>query len=167
MLDRHQLPGEGTMSDTTSDTNLYVPGLSGLYRSLVPYGYPVIRFGAGAILIYHGWAKLFLGFAPFVAEHILTPMGFPAPLAWTYFLGILECLGGAAIAIGLFTRPIALMLTVEMAIITFGWAWQFGYFFTNKGGGYEYPLLMLIVFAGILMRGSDRCSIDRMVGREF
>jgi putative oxidoreductase len=155
------------MSDTTAGPPLYFPGLSQVYSGLAPYGYPVMRFSAGAIIVYHGWAKLFGGFAPFVAEKVLAPMGFPAPYAWTYFLGILECVGAAMVAVGLFTRPLAAMLTIEMAVIVYK-LFPNGYFFTMpNGGGWEYPAVLFGLFLGIAMRGSDRCSIDRMIGREF
>ncbi len=99
-----------------------------------------------------------------VADHVVAVLGLPLPLAWAYFLGILEFFGGIALAIGFLTRPIALMLTVEFVVITC-WSWPNGYFFSK--GGYEYPLLLLIVYAAIFFRGSGRCSIDRMIGKEF
>ena len=155
------------MSDATANARLYFPGFSSFYEWLAPYGYPVMRFATGGIIVYHGWAKLFGGFAPFVAEKVLAPMGLPAPYAWTYFLGILECFGAAMVAVGLFTRPIAAMLTVEMAVIVYKLSGN-GYFFTApNGGGWEYPAVLFGLFLGILMRGSDRCSIDRLIGCEF
>ena len=155
------------MANATTNERFYFTGLTSLYDGLAPYGYPVMRFSTGAIIVYHGWAKLFGGFAPFVAEKVLAPMGFPAPYAWTYFLGILECFGSAMVAVGLFTRPLAAMLTVEMAVITYK-LFPNGYFFIMpNGGGWEYPAVLFGLFLGIAMRGSDRCSIDRLIGREF
>lgn len=155
------------MSDTTAAPRLYIPGLAGLYAGLQPYGYPVMRFAAGAILLPHGWGKLFGPAAAGTALHLLGPWGFPAPLAWAYFLGALEFFGGGMLALGLFTRPIAAMLAVEFVIITFGVSFWHGFAFSATGGGYEYPLVLLALYVGIFMRGSDRCSIDRMIGREF
>jgi putative oxidoreductase len=166
MLDVSSFIGEVTMSDMV-DSRLYFPMLGGLSRSLEPFGYPLIRFSVGAILIPHGWGKLFGTFAPFVAERVLAPMGFPAPYAWVYFLGVLETVGVLALAVGLFTRPIAVMLAVEMLIITFGVHLKFGYGFASPGGGYEYPLLLLMLCIGIFMRGSGGYSLDRLIGREI
>jgi putative oxidoreductase len=149
------------MSDTTAAPRLYIPGLAGLYTGLQPYGYPVMRFAAGATLIPHGWAKLFGPLAATIATHIFTPWGFPAPLALAYFIGVLEVVGGAMLALGLFTRIIAAMLVVEFAVITFAVLLPQGF------GRYEFSLVMLVMYIGILMRGSDRCSLDRMIGREF
>jgi putative oxidoreductase len=99
-----------------------------------------------------------------VADHVIAALGLPMPLAWAYFLGILECFGGISLAIGFLVRPIALMLVVEFIVIT-GWSWGNGYFFSK--GGYEFPLLLLIIYAAIFFRGAGRCSIDRMIGKEF
>lgn len=41
------------------------------------------------------------------------------------------------------------------------------YSFSSPHGGYEYPLLLLFVYAAIFFRGAGRCSIDRMIGKEF
>lgn len=155
------------MTDTTAAPNLYFPGLAGLYRSLAPYAYPLIRFAAGVVLIPHGWGKLFGGAAPFVAERVLAPMGFPMPYAWVIFLGLLETVGVLALAFGLFTRVLAAMLAFEMLTITFAVHFSHGYSFTSPGGGYEYPLLLTVIYIAIFMRGGDRCSIDRLIGREF
>ena len=148
-------------------SRLILPGLAGLYDSIAPYSYAIIRFTAGAIIVYHGYAKLILGFAPAVAKNILTPMGFPVPEVLAYWLGVLELFGGAALAVGLLTRPIALLLVIEFAIITFGWNFRFGYFFSAQGGGYEFPLLLLLLYFAIFFRGAGRCSLDRMIGKEF
>ena len=155
------------MADIVDEPKLYVPRLAGLYRALAPYGYPLMRFAVGAIIVPHGWAKLFGGAAPFVADKVLAPLGVPAPHFMVIFLGLLETVGAAALALGLFTRAIAAMLAFEFLIITFAVHFPRGYFFTAPGGGYEYPLLLLALYVGIFMRGSGRCSIDRMIGRQL
>jgi putative oxidoreductase len=147
-------------------SRLIFPGLAGLYESIAPYSYSIIRFIAGAILVYHGYGKLFGGIIQGVADHVVTPLGLPMPMAWAYFLGILEFFGGIALAIGLFTRPIALMLTIEFLIITF-WHLPNGYSFSSPRGGFEYPLVLLVLYAAIFFRGGGRLSVDKMIGKEF
>jgi len=147
-------------------SRLIIPGLAGLYESLAPYSYAIIRFCAGAIVIYHGYMKLFGGIAGPVAQNVLMPLGFPMPHAWAYFLGALECFGGAALALGFLTRPLALMFCVQFIFITY-WHGGNGYFFTAPRGGWEFPLLMTIVYFAIFFRGGGRCSIDKALGKEF
>ena len=143
-----------------------IPALATVYEALGPWAYPLVRVAAGAILMVHGYTKLFLGGAAFVADKILPNLGFSPPLVWAYFLGILELGGGALVVVGLLTRPIALFLVIEFLIITFGWNFRFGFGFTNPGGGYEYPLLWLVVFISIATRGGGRYSLDRWIGKE-
>lgn len=154
------------MAQQESGGRLFFPGLAGLYATVAPWGYPLIRFAAGAIIIYHGYAKLFLGVAPLVAKNVIAELGFPAPLAVTYFLALLEFAGGALLALGLFVRPLALMLSVEFLFIV-GWHFSNGYFFSAPRGGYEYPLLLLLTYIGIFFRGPGECSLDRAIGKEF
>ncbi|HYS48386.1 MAG TPA: DoxX family protein [Xanthobacteraceae bacterium] len=154
------------MEGKIDTSRLIVPGLAGLYQGVAPYSYAIIRFCAGAVVVYHGYAKLFGGFAGPVAQNVLTPLGFPAPLAWAYFLGILEFFGGMMLAVGLLTRPLALMFTVQMAIVTY-WHGANGYFFSSARGGWEFPLLLTLIYLAIFFRGAGRCALDRMIGREF
>jgi putative oxidoreductase len=154
--------GEGQI-DTR---RLIVPWLAALYQGIAPYSYAVIRFCAGAVLIYHGYGKLFAGGVSGLAEHVVAVIGLPAPLAWAYFIACLEFFGGAFLAIGFLTRPIALLLVIEFVVITY-WHFGNGYNFGRPHGGYEYPLLLTLIYAAIFFRGAGRCSIDRAIGKEF
>ena len=156
----------GGMEGAIDRKRLIIPALGDLYDAIAPYSYAIIRFVAGAVVIYHGYGKLFSGFAEPVARNVIAPLGFPMPLAWAYFLGILEFFGGAALALGFLTRPLALMFTVQLAIVTY-WHSGNGYMFTSPRGGWEFPLLLTIIYAAIFFRGAGRCSIDRMLGKEF
>jgi len=147
-------------------TRLIIPGLAGLYQTVSPYSYALIRFIAGAIVIPHGYTKLFVTGVQGLADHVVVVLGLPMPLAWAYFIGILECFGAAALAVGFLTRPIALLLTIEFTIITF-WHSGNGFVFSSPHGGYEYPLVLTVLYAAIFFRGAGRCSIDRMIGKEF
>lgn len=155
------------MNDAIEPGRLVVPGLAALYQRFSPLSYPVMRFIAGAILIPHGYGKLFGGFAPLVANNILSKLGFPVPIAWAYLLGILEVVGGAMLAIGFLTRPVAVLLVIEFIVITFFWNFQFGFAFNAQGGGFEYPLVLLILYLAIFFRGGGRYSLDRLIGREI
>jgi putative oxidoreductase len=93
-----------------------IPFVAPLYRTLEPYAYTLIRITAGAIFIPHGLQKLFLATAT-------TPLG--------YGLGVLELAGGALLALGILTRPIAILLLLHVAAIIVanypkGWLWTRG-----------------------------------------
>lgn len=82
-----------------------------------------------------------------------------------YFVSYIELVGGALIAIGLFTRPVAAAIAVEFAVITFIVHWPRG--FSAGAGGYEYPLLWGVLFFAIALRGGGWLSLDRKIGREL
>jgi uncharacterized membrane protein YphA (DoxX/SURF4 family) len=116
----HGPAGENIMATGEIDrSRLIVPGLAPLYESIAPYSYALIRFAAGAVLVYHGYLKLFGGFAGPVAQNVIAALGFPVPLAWAYFLGLLEFFGGIALALGLLTRPLALAFFIQFLFVTY------------------------------------------------
>jgi putative oxidoreductase len=153
------------MDGTIDRTRLIWPELARFYESIAPYSYALIRFGAGAVIFYHGFAKLFRGLAPAVANGFAS-MGLPIPEALAYGFGVLQLVGGAALALGLLTRPIALLFAVEM-IFSVLFHYRNGYTFAAPGGGFEFPLVMLVLYVAIFFRGAGRCSLDKKIGKEF
>jgi putative oxidoreductase len=143
------------MEGVIDKQRLIWPGLARLYEVIAPYSYALIRFGAGAVTMYHGYQKLFLGLAPFVAQNF-SSKGLPFSQVLAYGLGIVQLLGGAALIMGLLTRPIALLFAIEMI---FSIIWRYPRI--------EFPLLMLLIYVAIFFRGAGRFSLDRMIGKEF
>jgi putative oxidoreductase len=148
----------------TAAPRLAIPALGGLYDTLAPYSYALVRFATGAILVPHGYVKLFQGGAAGLAG-MMGKMGLEPAMAWAYWIGGLEFFGAIMLAIGLFTRPVALLLFIEMVVIVFGVHLPQGYFWTAKG--FEYPLLLGALCLAIFLRGGDRLSVDRLLGREI
>lgn len=150
------------MADETAATRLVFPGLRGFYDSLSPYSYAFMRFCTGAIVVPHGFQKLFFGTVPIkqmIAFHLAPPE------AWAYLVGVNEGIFTLFLALGLFTRFAALGLAIEMAVIAFAIQIKFGYFWTSKG--LEYPLLLMLLAIAIFFRGGGRYSLDHLVGKEL
>src|SRR5205814_8675840 len=84
-----------------------------------PWLLGILRIVAALLFLEHGTAKLF-GFPPF-------PMGEVQLFSLLGLAGILEFVGGMLLLIGLFTRPIALVLAGEMAV---------GYFMAHAPRGF-------------------------------
>jgi putative oxidoreductase len=151
------------MSATVDRNRLIIPGVAGIYAALAPYSYTLIRVALGLILIPHGFNKLFLNDAVPASRNFVN-FGWAYPLAWAYAIGVLEFFGGILLALGLFTRAVALAFTVEMAVIAFGvlwpnWAWG------NRG--MEYALFMGVVALAIFLRGGGKLSLDQAMSKEF
>ena len=70
----------------------------------------ILRIVAGAMFVTFGTMKLF--------DYPPAPPGTPpfGLFSQMWFGGVLEVVGGAAIALGLFTRPVAFVLAGEMAV---------------------------------------------------
>lgn len=113
----------------------------------------LLRILAAATFLTHGTMKLFGWPAPF-----------PYPLnELLYVAAILELVGGILLVIGLFSRPVAFILSGLMA---------FAYFLGHAGGGFfpvlnggEPALLFCFIFLYIAAAGPGPWSVDAASGR--
>ena len=123
-----------------------------------PRALGVLRIVAGYLFIAHGTAKL-LGF-PHVAM-------FDGLQAWSlpWIAGVLELVGGAMLIVGLFTRPVAFVLSGLMAFAYFiGHASQGTPLLPllNKG---ELAALYSFLFLYFSVAGGGAYSLDNVIGR--
>lgn len=88
--------------------------LSSRWRSLAPYVLSVCRIVAAFVFVQVGTAKLFAFPAAIMPDGGTAPIG---SLAWV--AGVLEVFGGAFLLAGFLTRPIAFVLSGEMAVAYF------------------------------------------------
>ena len=109
--------------------------LDRLGTSAAPHLLSVLRIMSALIFMAHGTSKL-LGFPP--------PANAPAAFSLSWTAGLLELVGGALLALGLFTRPVAFILSGEMA---------FAYFI-------DAAILYCFVFLYIAAAGPGPWSLD-------
>src|ERR1700731_2220866 len=99
--------------DVVQPGRLIFPGLAGLYNRFSPLAYALVRFSIGAVLVPHGVQKVFFRsidtYADIIAVHPL-----PLPRALAYLTFFAESVAAACLALGLFPRPAALMIWIEM-----------------------------------------------------
>jgi len=113
----------------------------------------LLRIGAGLLFMEHGLQKLFGLFGG------MGPSGGSVPLISQMGLaGVLECGGGILLVLGLFTRPVAVVLLLEML-------YAFSTAHLPKGGapiqnGGELPLLFGLIFAFLAGNGAGPASLD-------
>ncbi|MCC6474001.1 MAG: DoxX family protein [Burkholderiales bacterium] len=143
-------------------TKLVIPGLRPFYDWAEPLSWALVRISAGLMLIPHGWPKLMAGVGP-VAANTLAKRGIEPAEPLAVILIALETLGGACIALGLFTRFFAAAVTIEMTVLVYQHGPKFGW----GQGGYEYPLLWGLVMFAIALHGGGPYSLDRRLGREL
>jgi putative oxidoreductase len=98
---------------------------------LQPLGLLVLRVVLGAIMIAHGYHKVFGGFHHHM--DFVGSLGLPRGLA--YFSAGTEFFGGIAIVLGVFTRFFALAFVIEMGVAIWKVSFKNG---LMGNGGYEF-----------------------------
>ena len=110
----------------------------------------VLRIVAAILFIEHGTQKLF-GFPP--SER---PMPEMFTLLWV--AGVLETFGGLLLLIGLFTRPVAFILSGQMAV-AYWMAHAPGSIYPAANGG-DAAILFCFLFLYIAAAGPGAFSLD-------
>jgi putative oxidoreductase len=127
------------------------------------YADAMVRLTAGLLLMPHGAQKLFglFGGPGLDAARTMfeTKLGLPPWLA--VLAGIIEFFGGAMLALGIFTRPVALIIAAQLFFVVFVVHWRAGLFAMN--GGFEFPLLWGIVALSYALKGAGHCSFDALI----
>ncbi len=157
------------MNQSDEKLPLIFPGLGGIYDGLRPYGYTILRVMIGLLFVPHGMQKLFGMFGGRAIEDYAKGFGrmgeFWATSGWVYYIGTLEFVGGIMLAVGLFTRLVALQFVGFMFMAAFVANWPRGWWWTKAG--VEAPLSWGIVCLVILIYGAGKYSLDRKIGKEF
>jgi len=148
----------------TNNTRPMIPALSGIYPQAEQWGYLLLRVVAAAMLVPHGWPKLMAGPAA-VAAGAMKRRGIEPAYTVAVIAIVLELAGAALLVLGLWTRPVALLLVIEFVIITYSHVTMGGW--GVGGGGGEFAFLWLVVLIYILARGGGKYSVDAKLGREF
>jgi putative oxidoreductase len=125
-------------------------------NSLQPVALVIMRLSLALIFVFHGYPKLVradAGIREFFLSH-----GFPG-----YFVGlagILECLGGGLLVIGLFTRPVALLLAAEMGIVIWKVKSAHGLMGVND---YQFELALGAACLVLATVGAGVVSMDHLI----
>lgn len=129
------------------------------------FGLLLIRVGFGLALAAHGSQKLFGifgGFGIAGTGGYFESLGFRPGRPYATLAGVGELVGGLAFAVGLFTPLASALLMASMLVAILGVHLEKGFF--SQGGGYEYPLLIAVVTAGIAFTGAGAASLDAALG---
>lgn len=128
-----------------------------LSRTLESYRdvtFVLLRVVAGLMFAFHGMQKLF---------GVLSDRGTVEMFSQLWFGGVIELVGGVAIAVGFFTAWAAFIASGTMAVayIQFHWKLKFGERFFPAINGGETALLYSFVFLYIASHGPGRLSWDK------
>ncbi|MGE5538576.1 MAG: DoxX family protein [Gemmatimonas sp.] len=136
----------------------YVPQLV-WYRPFESYAYTTIRFGTGLVLLLHGAQRLFYGAS---TQELGALASLPASAVGTF-----ELIGGAALALGLLTRPLALLFAIEWLEVALAAHIPAGRSWFSLGATEHFPALFVGLCLAIMLRGGGRHSLDRHLPKEF
>lgn len=121
----------------------------GTRRGVSHFALNLLRIGAGLLFMQHGVQKLFGWLDGGQVAELVSQRG---------LAGVLEVFGGALIVMGVLTRPVALILAIEML-----WAYLQAHlprsFWPILNGG-ELAFLYFLIWTFIAANGGGAFSVD-------
>lgn len=118
----------------------------------VQYALGALRIVAGFLFLHHGIPKLFGG-------------GAVDPMSLRAVAGVLECVGGPLLMLGLFTRPLAFLFSGEMAVAYFMNHAPEGFWGSFAEPNQEAAILNCFLFLFLWAAGPGAWSVDGRLGR--
>jgi putative oxidoreductase len=122
---------------------------------LQPLALLVMRLALGAIMVAHGYHKVFGG----LQHHaqVVASLGLPA---WTSYLSsFAEFFGGLLVLLGLFTRVAALAICIDMSVAIAKVHFHNG---LMGNGGYEFTLALATLAFALIFFGAGPIAFDHI-----
>jgi putative oxidoreductase len=126
---------------------------------LQSWGIAALRIVVGLVLLAHGGQKLFVYGIPGTAA-FFAKAGLPVPMASALQSISAEFLGGLALTLGLFARPVAAILAFNMAVAVFAVHLKNGFFLPT---GFEYALTLLVANLALVLTGPGAFALDHVL----
>ncbi|QPC94828.1 DoxX family protein [Mesorhizobium sp. INR15] len=118
----------------------------------------ILRVSMGVLFLAHVWLKLMI-FTPAGTVGFFESLGFPGFLA--YIVIAAELAGGIALIVGVATRWVSLALVPVLLGSIYAPHGDAGFFFTNEGGGWEFPAFWTVTLIVQALLGNGTFSLNR------
>ena len=124
-----------------------------------PLAVLIARIVLGAIMLVHGWHKIFPRGSLYNFAQSVSHMGMPYWLG--YVAAFTEFFGGALLILGLLVPIAALGVAIDMAVAILKVHLHHG---LTGPMGYEFPLSLFALALLILVSGSGHLAVDSRLG---
>jgi putative oxidoreductase len=158
IIGRVTVEHEGAMNDQL-ELRKYLPSLV-WYRPFEPFAFAFIRLSTGMILTMHGAYRVFYNGSAAEFGGLLGQSSAST-------VGAFELFGGAMIALGLLTRPLALAFAFEWLAIALAVPAKPGTSWFLLSATPHYAAMVTAICVAFVMRGGGHYSLDRLIGKEF
>lgn len=125
-------------------------------------GLLVLRVVVGAVFAAHGAQKIFENTIPGTIEGF-AGMGVPLAEFAAPVVAFLEFGGGILLALGFFTRPIGVLLAIDMVVAVLLVHVSAGLWVSD--GGYEFVAVLGAAALALAFTGAGRASLDHLLFR--
>src|SRR5687768_11058056 len=122
------------------------------------YGIALLRISLGVMLIAHSVVLKYYTFTLAGTAGYFESLGLPGFLAYVVFA--MEAVGGVLLVLGIRTREVAAALIP----ILVGALWAHsgnGWVFSDAGGGWEYPLYLIVLSAAQVLLGKGAFALSQ------
>ena len=120
---------------------------------LQPLALLVLRVVLGAVMIGHGYGKVFGGLPHFA--QFISSLGLPGWLA--YASAVTEFFGGILIIAGLLSRFVSLAILIDLGVAIWKVHWKHGFL---GEGGYQFPLALVAIAFALIFFGAGPIALD-------
>lgn len=127
-----------------------------------PYAALLLRVALGVMFVAHSIILKLMTFTLAGTAQFFESLGLPTSLAYLTFAA--EAIGGVLLIVGFMPRLVALALIP----ILIGASWVHagnGWVFSNTGGGWEYPVFLIVVSAVLVLVGDGAHALRPSVTR--
>jgi len=131
-------------------------------QTTTPYAALVLRIGLGTMFIAHALLKIFV-FTPEGTVDFFASLGVPGWFAYPTMA--IELMGGAMLIFGIKARFVSLALIpvlIGTIVLVHG---AKGWLFTNEGGGWEYPLFLIVALIAQSLLGNGAITLKSIISK--